>query len=128
MKKYPFLILIVAFIFSCKKEEDVTEKFIGVWQTTGNCLQNDTINSSISKGKEDRQINWAIQNEEFVLEISEGKYDSIANQTNLSIPFFADNSVNMTYKNHDTIVVNRNLGSIIILNYKICNYTLVRKS
>ena len=125
MKKLLLLIVLI-YATSCQKEQELPrEKFLGQW-TAINKVNGTSSPSSISRGENENQILWQIKGENIVLEFI-GKNDSIAFQTDFSVPFFADNSASLKWINIDTLDGFRSFGTIFLPStYKSEQYHLIR--
>ncbi len=110
---------------SCHKEYELPrEKFIGTWKAI-NVITNQELSTKVSEGKRPDLMLWSIAGETIELQLLSNN-DTIAFQTNFSIPFLIDNSASLTYKSKDSLYGIRSIGSILLPSYKSAQYYITR--
>lgn len=121
------MICIALLLFASCQKEDVElsrEKFLGSWRAV-NVVTNQEVSTSISEGSKDNLIVWSIAGETIELEFIHTN-DTMAFQTNFSVPIFADNSASIKFINKDSLYGIRTIGSIFIPAYRTTQYYLTR--
>ncbi len=111
-------------LIGCTKEnvELPRDKFLGSWKAF-NAVTTQQVSTSVAKGSKDNLILWTIAGETIELEFI-GQADSVAFQTNFSVPIFADNSASLRYISKDSLFGIRTVGSIFLPNYKTTHYRI----
>lgn len=124
---YLFIYLCLSFLFiSCEKKTPLNENFIGNYRVIKRFPNRETNQMSfISAGNADELITWKIDGRTFNLKINEINPNR-AQQTNFSVPIFADMSCSLTRIHKDTLEGFYSHGSIFLSGYKSENFYLVK--